>query len=96
MAGTAIAPDVQVALKSLRVEQWVYLRSTTRYAIFLAQAAKEAYAVLGLNNSVEEIVGTSAPEFDSSSRFRQVGLNEINSLAVIFAFSCGGTLVPNM
>ena len=65
LAGTAIAPDVQRALKSLRIAQWVYLRSTMRYAIFLDQAASEAYAVLGLNNSVEEIVGTSAVAFEA-------------------------------
>jgi len=77
MAGTAIAPDVQVALKSLRIEQWVYLRSTTRYAIFLAQAAKEAYAVLGLNNSVEEIVGTSAVAFKARPFAGQYGCDQI-------------------
>jgi len=65
LAGTAIAPDVQQALKSLRIEQWVYLRSTSRYAIFLDQAANDAYAVLGLNNSIEEIVGTSAVAFEA-------------------------------
>jgi hypothetical protein len=65
LAGTAIAHDVQQALKSLRIEQWVYLRSTTRYAIFLDQAATDAYAVIGLNNSVEEIVGTSAVTFEA-------------------------------
>jgi hypothetical protein len=65
LAGTAIARDIQQALKSLRIEQWVYLRSTTRYAIFLDPAANDAYAVLGLNNSVEEIVGTSAVAFEA-------------------------------
>ena len=36
---------------------------------------------------------TWSPEFDSSRRFWQVGLNEINNLAAIFSFSCGGTFV---
>lgn len=63
--GTAVAPDVKQALKSLRIERWVYLRSTTRYAIFIDQAAKNAYAVLGLTNPIEAIVGRRAVMFES-------------------------------
>ena len=65
LTGKPISPDIQQALKSLRIEQWVYLRSTTRYAIFLDPSANDAYAVLGLNNSVEEIVGTNAVAFEA-------------------------------
>ena len=65
-ASTAVAPDVAQALKSLRIERWTYLRSTTRYAIFIDQEAKHAYAVLGLTNPIEAIVGGNAVMFESA------------------------------
>ena len=36
----------------------------------------------------------SSPEFDSSRHFRKSAFNEINNLEAIFAFWCGGTLLP--
>jgi len=35
-----------------------------------------------------------SPEFDSSRHFRKSAFNEINNLEAIFAFWCGGTLLP--
>ena len=65
-AGTPVEPAVQLAMQSLRIEQWVYLRNTTRYAIFVDQAVEHAYAVRGLTNSIDEIVGGTAATFETA------------------------------
>jgi hypothetical protein len=66
VAGVSIPTDVQRALKSLRIERWIYLRSTTRHAIFIDQAVEHAYAVLGLNDPIQDTVGSSAVAFESA------------------------------
>jgi hypothetical protein len=45
---------------------------------------------------MDEVRPTRAPEFDSSRHFWKVGFNEINSLAAIFAFFCGGTFIQTL
>jgi type I site-specific restriction-modification system R (restriction) subunit len=37
------------------------------------------------------VISDGTPEFDTSSQLRKVVFNEINNLAAVFAFSCGGT-----
>jgi hypothetical protein len=59
-AGEPIQAVMRDALRSMRLEQWVFLRSTKRYAIFIDRMAQNAYAVLGLTNTIEEIVGAAA------------------------------------
>jgi hypothetical protein len=65
-AGTPVASDVQMAIESLRIEQWVYLRRTTRYSIFIDHAVENAYAVLGLTNTITEFVGGTAVTFEAA------------------------------
>lgn len=64
--GQPVEPDVLQALHSMQLGQWVYLRSTTRYAIFIDQAVENAYAVLGLTNAIEDIVGAAAVTFETA------------------------------
>ena len=66
VAGQHVEPDILQALGSMQLGQWVYLRSTTRYAIFIDQAVENGYAVLGLTNAVEDIVGATAVAFETA------------------------------
>lgn len=50
--GHPVQPRVVAAIRSIQVDQWVYLRSTTRYAVFIDSATENAYAVLGLTAHV--------------------------------------------
>jgi hypothetical protein len=56
-AGHALPPDVLEAIRSLRLQRWVYLRDTTKYSIFMDMEGKDAYAVLGLTQRLRDIVG---------------------------------------
>jgi hypothetical protein len=47
------------ALRSLRVDLWLYLRDTSKHAIFIDSEESAAFAVLGLNSPVSEIIGGS-------------------------------------
>ncbi len=55
--GKALEPDIAHAMRTLRIDHWVYLRSTTQHAIFIDKESKNAYAVLALNDPVNNIVG---------------------------------------
>ena len=58
--GLPVAADVLSAIKSLRLKQWVFLRDTTAYSVFVDGEADAAYAVLGLTNRIRDLVGGSA------------------------------------
>ena len=47
------------AIKSLEVDNWIYLRDTTKYSIFLKGDMTVSYAVLGLTQPIKEIFGYS-------------------------------------
>ena len=53
------------AVKSLQLKQWVYLRDTTRYSVFLEPSGKNAYAVLGLTNRIRDLLGGSGLSFQT-------------------------------
>lgn len=55
--------EIIAAIKSLQLKQWVYLRDTTRYSVFLESSGKDAYAVLGLTNRLRDILGGSGVSF---------------------------------
>lgn len=65
-AGQALEPDILQALRSMRLGQWVYLRSTKRHAIFIDHAVENAYGVLGLTNTIDDIVGATAFAFEAA------------------------------
>jgi len=60
-----IEPRVGAAIRSIRVDQWVYLRSTTRYAVFIDSAADNAYAVLGLTDPIDANTGGQSVTFEA-------------------------------
>lgn len=64
-SGQILDPEVVRSLGTLKVEQWVYLRHTTRYAIFLDKDAKCAYAVKALTTPIHEVVGGQAVVFET-------------------------------
>ena len=55
--------EIIVAIKSLDLKQWVYLRDTTRYSIFLEPSGEDAYAVLGLTDRLRDLLGGSGVSF---------------------------------
>ncbi len=54
-------PDPQVveAVATLRVQNWIYLRDTRHYSIFLDTELEAAYAVYGLTERLRDVVGDS-------------------------------------
>ena len=60
---SSVPPEIISAIKSLQLKQWVYLRDTTRYSVFLEPSGKDAYAVLGLTNRVRDLLGGSGVSF---------------------------------
>jgi hypothetical protein len=47
------------AVRTLRVDDWVFLRDTKTYSIFLHPSGDAAFAVLGLTERVRDIAGSS-------------------------------------
>ncbi len=64
-AGHALDAEVVRSVNTLKVAQWVYLRHTTRYAIFLDKAVKNAYAVKALTTPIHLVVGGQAAAFET-------------------------------
>ena len=51
--------EISRAVRTLRVENWVFLRDTKTYSIFLQPSGDAAFAVLVLTERVRDIVGSS-------------------------------------
>ena len=49
--------DVVEAVRQLRVSQWVYLKDTRYYSVFMHPTEQAAYAVQGLTNRLREVIG---------------------------------------
>jgi len=47
------------AIRSLMINNWVYLRDTTKYSLFINTEGTSAFAVLGLTQPIKEIFGCS-------------------------------------
>lgn len=55
----SIDPEVLQAVECLEVRDWVYLKDTKVYSIFMDAEAKRAFGVLGLTDRLRDIVGGS-------------------------------------
>ena len=66
VSGKPIAEDIASAIRSRRVLQWIFLRNTTRHAIFIDSGSEQAFAVLGLTGSIDRIVGGQSVTFKTS------------------------------
>ncbi len=64
--GDAVKPELLQALRSMQFARWVYLRSTTRYAIFLDLPTENAYAVVGLTETIEDLLGGPGVVLDTA------------------------------
>ena len=47
------------AIRSLMINNWVYLRDTTKYSLFINTEGTPAFSVLGLTQPIKEIFGCS-------------------------------------
>jgi len=56
---SVIDSEVICAIRTLKVEHWVYLRDTKLYSIFVHSSAHSAFAVIGLTDRIRDIVGGS-------------------------------------
>ena len=52
-----ISAAVIEAVEELQTEQWIYLRDTTRYSIFIHPKGHSAFGVVGLTDPIRSIVG---------------------------------------
>ncbi len=55
----ALDPELIEAVKTLKVDQWIYLKDTQRYSVFLDSEGQAAYGVWGLTERIRDIVGKS-------------------------------------
>jgi hypothetical protein len=51
--------EIVRAIRTLRVTDWVFLRDTKAYSIFVHPAEHEAFGVIGLTEPVRDIAGSS-------------------------------------
>jgi hypothetical protein len=58
-----IEDDIANAIRSMRVDQWVCLRHTTRYAVFIDHEMTTARAIRGLTDPIAAITGKPAVTF---------------------------------
>ena len=54
--GTPVEPEVASAIRSIKVELWLYLKHTKTFAVFLDKEAKNAYAVRALTTPLNELL----------------------------------------
>jgi hypothetical protein len=47
------------AIRSLMINNWAYLRDTTKYSLFINTEGTSAFAVLGLTQPIKELFGCS-------------------------------------
>jgi hypothetical protein len=52
-----ISPEVISAVRSLEVKNWIYLKDTRSYSIFIDSSTKTAYGVLGLTERLRNMIG---------------------------------------
>lgn len=52
----AIEPTVVASLRTLRLDQWIYLRHGKTFAVFLDRKIKSAYAVRALTTPLNELI----------------------------------------
>ena len=57
--GIGVAPQVEQAIRKLRLDNWVYLKDTRSYSVFLDSKAELALGVVGLTDRLRDLVGGS-------------------------------------
>jgi hypothetical protein len=54
--GNTVEPPVAAAIRSMRVDLWLYLRQTKTFAVFLDKESKNAYAVRALTTPLNKLL----------------------------------------
>jgi hypothetical protein len=57
--GIQVEPRVEQAIRTLRFGEWIYLRDTRYYSVFLDSESDSALAVVGLTDRLRDLFGTS-------------------------------------
>lgn len=57
--GIRVEPRVERAIRTLRLRQWIYLRDTRYYSVFLDSESDSALAVVGLTDRLRDLLGRS-------------------------------------
>jgi len=56
---TPVDPAVSRAIRTLRIDDYVYLKDTKNYSIFIQASGNSAFGVVGLTERLRDIVGAS-------------------------------------
>ena len=70
--GHQLEPAIVDAIQSMRVDQWVYLRHTKSFAVFLDKDARNAYEVRALTTPLYELI-QQPPVFIETGLFDYAG-----------------------
>jgi hypothetical protein len=57
--GIHVEPRVEQAIRTLRLGDWIYLRDTRYYSVFLDSGSDSALAVVGLTDRLRDLFGAS-------------------------------------
>jgi hypothetical protein len=63
--GQPVEPAVIAAIKSMKVDQWVYLRDTKTFAVFIDKRVENAYEVRALTTPLNELVDDPPIAFET-------------------------------
>ena len=62
---TGLDEDIVIAIRTMRIGNWYYLRDTTKYSIFLDEKSENGYAVLGLIDPLREVTNGGCTFFEA-------------------------------
>jgi hypothetical protein len=79
--GTPLDEDVIAAVKGMKIDQWVYLRHTKTFAVFIDKEAKNAYQVKALTTPLYELVD-EPPFLFEAGLFEYMGHFVCDGLAI--------------
>lgn len=71
--GSGIDPHVAAAVRGMKVDQWVYLRHTKTFAVFIDKKAENAFEVRALTTPLNELVDEPPLMFEAGV-FEYMGL----------------------
>jgi predicted transcriptional regulator len=80
-ASQAVEPRVVSAVKSMRVDQWVHLRHTKKFVVFIDKKVENAYEVRALTTPLNELVDDRPYTFEAGL-FEYKGLYICDGFAV--------------
>jgi hypothetical protein len=79
--GKTIETDVVEAIRSIRIDQWVYVKHTKTFAVFMDKEAKNAYAVRALTTPLNHLLD-EPPFLLETGLFKFQGVFVCDGLAI--------------